>query len=109
MYFGCLHFIGEVFPRGPRLFDPVELDDIRIGYIRAKVSLASVYLVLDSERLDDIESSLRSNIQTLTDKLTFHRQKKTALLADRDLRIKLEDRQERMRFDDSKVLTPLFQ
>ena len=30
-YFGCTRFLGDIFPRGPRLFNPIELDDIQIG------------------------------------------------------------------------------
>lgn len=55
-----------------------------------KVSLKSRTTL---ERIDDIENTLRGEIKKLSDKLTFHRQKKTAMLADRDLRIRLEERQ----------------
>eukprot|EP01036_Dinobryon_divergens_P034026 gene34026-43961_t len=73
LYFGCLRLLDDLFPRGIRFFDPIELEEIKI------------------ERMDDVENSLKSSIQTLKDKMSFSRQKKTALLADRDLRVVIDE------------------
>ena len=53
--------------------------------------LLSTYILTYIERVGDVESSLRSSMQSLKDKMSFNRQKKTALLADRDLRVVLDE------------------
>lgn len=75
IYYCVTKLCQDIFPDGARLFDSVDLDDIRI------------------DRLNDIENNIKNNIKDLTKKLAFHRvKKKTEVLADRDLRIKLIER-----------------
>mmetsp|Transcript_34815 Transcript_34815/g.75199 ORF Transcript_34815/g.75199 Transcript_34815/m.75199 type:complete len:207 (+) Transcript_34815:34-654(+) len=65
--------VRELCPHGTN-FSSLELDEIR----------------LDS--LDDVESSLQTNINALKDRLAFHRKKKTLVQTDRDIKRRLEER-----------------
>jgi hypothetical protein len=66
----------RLFPLGcPRIFDEIEMEDI--------------YL----QNLDDEEANLKNRITDLKDQLNFHRKRKTANIADNDMRMLPIERQ----------------
>jgi hypothetical protein len=42
LYFGCVRFLGDLFPRGVRFFDPIELEEIKIGICKKEIYVCPV-------------------------------------------------------------------
>jgi hypothetical protein len=69
---GCLYCCKQLCPGGIQ-FSSLDLDEIRL------------------ERLDDVERAIQQDIQKLTSKLQFHREKKMQIQNKQDFRIPAKD------------------